>query len=101
MRRRSFYQGLSEQSAEKRAVHLDHVWQIQIEYVSNRLLHDRMIPANVENTVAAQKVEKRLIIHVIEVSAFASRIDLIKADYSLRLDQRWIYVPLMELVVLT
>ena len=60
-----------------------------------------MIPSDVENAIAAQKIQVRLIIHVIQVRAFRSRIDLVEPDHSLRLHQRRVYVVLMELVILT
>src|SRR5262245_444629 len=60
-----------------------------------------MISSNVENTVAAQKIQIRLIIHVVEVCAFRTRIDLVEPDYSLRLHQRRVYVTLVKLVILT
>src|SRR5215475_7208477 len=60
-----------------------------------------MISSNVENTVAAQKIQIRLIIHVVEVCAFRARIDLVEPDYSLRLHQRRVYVTLVKLVILT
>ena len=101
MRRSSFRQRLSKQPAQKRAIHLHHVWQIEIENIANRLFHHRMIPSDIENAIAAQKIQVRLIIHVIEVRAFRSRIDLVEPDHSLRLDQRRIYVPLVELIIFT
>src|SRR5262249_24431798 len=63
--------------------------------------HHRMISPNVENAVAAQKVQIWLIIHIIEVSAFRSRIDLVEPDYSLRLHQSRVYVSFVKLVIFT
>src|SRR5262245_66634331 len=60
-----------------------------------------MIPANVEDAVAAQKIQVWLTIHVVKVCAFRSRIDLVEPDYSLRLHQRRVYVTLVKLVILT
>src|SRR5258708_40271349 len=57
-----------------------------------------MIPSDVENAVAAQKIQVRLIIHVIEVRALGSRVDLVEPDYSLCLHQRRVYVADIELV---
>jgi hypothetical protein len=65
------------------------------------LSHYRMIPPDVEHAVAAQKIQVRLIIHVIQVRAFRSRIDLVEPDDSLRLHQRRVYMSLMELVIFT
>src|SRR6266498_5169692 len=100
MRRGSFRQRLSKQPAQERAIHLHHVWKIEIEDIANRLFHNRMIPPDVEHAVTAQKIQVRLIIHVVQVRAFRSRIDLVEPDHSLRLHQRRVYVSLVELVIL-
>src|SRR5215471_5916509 len=99
MRRRPFHESLSQQAAQKRTVHLHHVWKIQIEHVADRLLHQRMIPTDVENAVAAQKIEIRLVIHVVEVRALGPRIDFVETDDALRCHERAVYVPLVEFVV--
>src|SRR5882762_8052850 len=71
MRRRPFHKGLSQQAAEKRAIHLHHVWKIQI----------------------------RMVIHVEEICAFGARIDFVETDDALRRHERAVYVPLMQFVV--
>src|SRR5207249_6790354 len=101
MRWGSFRQRLREQSAQERAIHLHHVWQIEIENIANRLFHYRMITPDVEHAIAAQKIQVRLIIHVVEVRALGSRIHLVEPDHSLRLDQRRVYMALVELVIFT
>src|SRR5213078_3528353 len=99
MRRRPLHKGLSQQAAQKRTVHLHHVWKIQIEHVADRLLHQRMISTDVENAVAAQKIEIRLVIHVEEIRAFGARVDFVETDDALRCHERAVYVPLVQLVV--
>src|SRR5213075_3178833 len=99
MRRRPFYKGLSQQAAKKRTVHLHHVWKIQIEHVADRLLHQRMIATDVENAVAAQKIEIRLVIHVEEIRALGARIDFVETDDALRCHERAVYVPPVKFVV--
>src|SRR5215472_2512795 len=99
MWRHAFRKRLSQQAAQKRTVHLHHVWKIQIEHVADRLLHYRVISTDVENTVAAQKIQIRLVIHVIEIRALGSRIDFVETDDALRCHERAVYVPLVELVV--
>src|SRR6478736_1192051 len=71
MRRRPFHKGLSQQAAQKRTVHLHHVWKIQI----------------------------RLVIHVVEICALGPRIDFVETDDALRCHERAVYVPLVQLVV--
>src|ERR1700719_1580580 len=66
MRWRPFYDRLREQTAQERAVHLHHVRKIEIEHIADCLFHYRMVPPNVENAVAAQEIEIRLVIHVVE-----------------------------------
>src|SRR6476661_8170047 len=99
MRRRPFDQGLSQQAAQKRTIHLHHVWKIQIEYVADRLFHQRVIATDVENTVAAQKIQIRLVIHVVEIRALGPRIDFVETDDALRSHERAVYVPLVQFVV--
>src|SRR6266850_4616022 len=99
MRRRSFHKGLSQQAAEKRAIHLHHVWKIQIEHVADRLFYEWVISTDVENAVAAQKIQIRMVIHVEEICAFGARIDFVETDDALRRHERAVYVPLMQFVV--
>src|SRR5882724_27727 len=101
MRRRPLHKGLSQQAAQKRTVHLHHVWKIQIEHVADRLFHQWVISTDVENAVAAQKIQIRQIIHVEEICAFGARIDFVETDDALRCHERAVYVPLVQLVVFT
>src|SRR5438094_10465825 len=100
MRRRPFYKGLSQQAAKKRTVHLHHVWKIQIEHVADRLLHQRMIATDVENAVAAQKIQIRLGIHVEEIRALRPRIDFVETNDRLYSHDRAGYLPLFQLLLL-
>src|SRR5436190_5156032 len=99
MRRRPFHKGLSQQAAQKRTVHLHHVWEIQIEHVADRLFHRWVISTDVENAVAAQEIQIRLVIHVEEICAFGARVDFVETDDALRCHERAVYVPLVQLVV--
>src|SRR5437762_8230271 len=99
MRRRPLHQRLSQQAAQQRTVHLHHVWKIQIEHVANRLFHHWMISTDVENAVAAQKIQIRLVIHVEEIRPLSPRIDLVETDDALRCHKRAVYVPLVQFVV--
>src|ERR1700682_6228990 len=83
MRWCSFRDRFGEQTTQERAIHLHHVRKIEIEHVADRLLHGRMIATDVENAVAAQKIEIRLVIHVVEVSALGARIDLVEPNNAL------------------
>src|SRR5205085_8851382 len=86
---------------QKRAIHLHHVWQIEIENIADGLLHHRMVPADIENGIAAEEIEISGIIHVIQISAFCSGVDLVETDDPLGRDQGAIDVPMMQLVVFT
>src|SRR6476646_1046920 len=99
MRRRPFHKGLSQQAAQKRTVHLHHVWKIQIEHVADRLFHQWVISTNVENAIAAQKIQIRLVIHVEEICALGTGINFVETDDALRCHERAVYVPLVQLVV--
>src|SRR5437764_14109497 len=99
MRRHPFYEGLSQQPAQERTVHLHYVWKIQIEHVANGLFHQRVIASDVEYAVAAQKIEIRLVIHVVEISALGTRIDFVETDHALRRHERAVYMPVVQFVV--
>src|SRR4051812_7188623 len=100
MRRRALRNRFRKQTAQERAIHLHHVWQIELEHVCDGLLHRGMIAADVENAVAAQEIEVIPIIHVIQISAFRPRIDAIKTDDALGRYERAIKMPLVQVVVL-
>src|SRR5713101_343522 len=72
---------------------------IEIEHITDRLFHHRVIPPDVENAVAAQEIEVGGIIHVVEIGAFRSRVDFIETNDALRGDQRAVDVPLVQLVI--
>src|SRR5439155_2527504 len=99
MRRRPLHKGLSQQAAQKRTVHLHHVWKIQIEHVADRLFHQWVISTDVENAVAAQEIQIRLVIHVEEICAFGARVDFVETDDALRCHERAVYMPLVQLIV--
>ncbi len=100
MRRRALGQRFREQPAQERAIHLHHVRQVELEHVADRLLHRRMVAADVEHGIAAQEVEVIPPIHVVKIGAFRARIDLVKTDHPLRCHQRAIEVLLVQIVVL-
>jgi len=58
-----------------------------------------MIPPDVENAVAAQEIEIGLIIHIVEICALRSCVDLVEADHPLSRHQRRVHVPLMEPII--
>ena len=59
-----------------------------------------MIAADVENAVAAQEIQIRRVIHVVEIRALGSRIDLVETDDALCRHQRPVQMTLMQLVIL-
>src|SRR5437868_4789613 len=58
-----------------------------------------MVPADVENAVAAQKIEVRLVIHVVEIGALGPGIDLVETDDTLGCNQGPVQMPLVQVVV--
>src|SRR4029077_18215815 len=58
-----------------------------------------MVPADVENAVAAQKIEVRLVIHIVEIGALSPGIDLVETDDTLRRDQGTVQMPLVQFVI--
>ena len=93
MRRRAFGNRFRKEPAQERAIHLHHVGKVQIEHVADRLFHHRMITADVEDAVAAQKIEISGVIHVVEICALCPGINLVETDHALRRYQRPIDVP--------
>ena len=69
-------------------------------YVSDGFFHERMVAADIENAVSAQKIEIRLIIHVVEIRALGAGIDLVETVDALGLNLRPVQVFLMQLVIL-
>src|SRR5204863_10168871 len=72
---------------------------IKVENVADRLFHQRVISTNVENTIAAQKIQIRLIIHVEKICALGTGIDFVETDDALRSHERAVYVPLVQLII--
>ena len=99
VRRQFFQQRLGEQAAEQRAIHLHHVRQVHLQHVAHSLLHGGMVAPDIEDAVAAEKIEVVVPVEVVEVAAARLRIDVIKADDALHRDQRGIQVLLVELIV--
>src|SRR4051794_23375707 len=58
-----------------------------------------MIATDVENAVAAQKIEIRLVIHVIEIRALGTCVDFVETDHTLCCHERAVYVPLVQFVI--
>src|SRR5215475_13566821 len=99
MRRRAFHQRFSQQSTQQRAIQLHHIWQVEIEHVADHLLYDRVVAPKIENTITPQKIEIRLVIHVVEIRPLSTRINFVEADDALRCHQRAVYMPLVQFVV--
>ena len=59
----------------------------------DRLFHQRVISTDVENAVATQEIEIRLVIHIVEIRALGTRIDFVEADDALRCYQSAIDIP--------
>src|SRR5438477_5891236 len=59
-----------------------------------------MVPADVENAVAAQEIEIRNIVHVVEIGAFSPGIHLVETDDTLGCNQGPVQMPLVQVVVL-
>jgi methyl coenzyme M reductase subunit C len=99
MRRQFFQQRLREQSAEQRAIHLHHVRQIHLQHITDGLLHRGVVAPDIEDAVAAEKIEIVVPVEIDEVAPVRMRIHLVEPDDPLDGDQRGIQVLLVELVV--
>src|SRR5690349_6009934 len=58
-----------------------------------------MISADVKNAVAAQEIQIRLVVHVVEVGALGARIDFVETNHPLRRYESAVYVALVQVVV--
>ena len=58
-----------------------------------------MISSDIENAVTAQKIQIRLVIHVIQVRALSAGIDLVEPDYALCSHERAVHMSLMKLII--
>src|SRR5437763_9969206 len=59
-----------------------------------------MVAPNVENAVAAQKIEIGGVIHVVEIRALSAGVDFVETDDALGLNQRPVQMLLVEFVIL-
>ena len=99
-RRAEFFdKSFSEETGEDRAVHLNHVGEVEIQNIADRFLNRGVITTNVEDAVAAEEVEVVLAVEIVEVGAFSAGIDFIKADGALNLYESTIDVLIVKLVV--
>ncbi len=96
-----FVRASARRPLSKRAIHLHHVGQIELEDIADRLLHDRMIAADVVNAVSTQKVQILGIIHIVEICPLRPGIDLVETDDTLRRHQRAVEMSLVQVVILT
>src|ERR1700759_4222957 len=99
MRRDLLQQRLWEKTAQERTIQLDHVRQIQIQRIANRLLNGGMISSHGENAVPAQKVKVFLPATIIKGSAFCTNVDLIESGYPQDFDQHWIQIPGVQIII--
>jgi len=58
-----------------------------------------VITSKIKNAVAAQKIEIRLVIHVVEICAIGARIDFVETDDALRCHEHAVYVAIVQFVV--
>ena len=99
MRWRALCDRFRQEAAQERTIHLHHVRQIEIEHITDRLFHRRMIAADIENGIAAQKIEIGGVIHVVEIRALGSGIDFVEPDHTLCGNERAVDVPLVQLII--
>ena len=93
-------ESLGEQAGENRAVHLDHVGEIEFEDVPDGFLNGGVVAADVEDAVAAEEVEVVLAVEVVEVGALGPGVDLVEADGALDLHKGSVHVLVVQVVVL-
>src|SRR6266702_8327865 len=60
-----------------------------------------MVSADIENAVAAQKIEIRNVIHVVEIRALGPGIDFVEADDALGRNEGAVQMPLVQFVIFT
>ncbi len=92
-------EALGEQTAHQRGIELYHVGQIQLKHIADRLLHDGMIPADIEDAETGKEIEVILAVHVVEIGALRAGIDDIESDGALDLDESPVQVMVVQLVI--
>ena len=91
---------LGQHAAEQRAVHLNHVGEVEVENLAQGLFYRRMVAADVEDAVAAEEIEVLLAVEVVKVGAVGVCVDLVEADGALDGDEGGIDVPLVQVIIL-
>ncbi len=92
-------EGLGEEAGKDRAVHLNHVGEIEFEDVPDGLLDGGVVATDVEDAVAAEEVEVVLAVQVVEVGALGPGVDLVEADGALDLHEGPVHVLVVQVVV--
>ena len=96
-----FCEGFGQETGKNRAIHLDHVGEVEFEHVPDGFLNGGMIATDVEDAVATEEVEVVLSVEVVEVGSFAPSIDFVETDRPLNFDEGTVYVLVMQVVILT
>ena len=91
---------LGEDSGEQRAVHLDHVRQVEVDRLVQRLLDRRVRAAERVDAEAGEQVEVFGPICVVEVAALAAHVEAVEADRLQHLRHQRVHVGAVKLEVL-
>ncbi len=73
-------ESLGQQPRQQGAVELDQVRQVEVDGLDERLLYDRMGPAEGEDAEAREEVEVALTGPVVEVAALAPFVEAVEAE---------------------
>ena len=87
---------LGQQPGQQRAVHLDHVGQVEVERLMEGRLDCRMTPAQGINPETGQEVEVALAGVVVEVAAVAPDVVAVEPESPERPGELGVHVPLMQ-----
>ena len=79
-RRQLLEERLAEQPAHQRAIHLHHVGQVEVQRVVHGLGDDGMVAPDVEDAVAAEKIEVFVAFVVVEVGSLRPDVHPVEAD---------------------
>src|SRR5579885_1429430 len=93
-------QFLRDEPRQQVAVHLDHVRQIHVQEVLDRLFDFRMVATKAEDAVAGEKIQITVALAVVEILTLGALIDLVEADGAQNADELRVDMTFVQRVVL-
>ena len=83
MRREFLQEGLGEQAAEQRAIHLHHIRQVHFEHIGDGPLDGGVVAADIVDAVAAEEIEVIAFVEIVKIRALGACVDVVESDDAL------------------